>query len=43
MRFEFFMEIAFQVGQIPWGFISQCEIWHVYVYLLAKTLIHIYK
>ena len=23
------MGIAFQIGQILWDFISQCEIWHV--------------
>ena len=29
VRSEFFIGIAFQMGQILWDFISQCEIWHV--------------
>ena len=31
MRFENFMGTGFQVGQILSDFISQCEIWHVYM------------
>ena len=30
MKSELFMGIAFQIGQILWDFISQCEIWHVW-------------
>ena len=26
------MGIGFQMGQILWDFISQCEIWHVWTY-----------
>ena len=31
VRFEFFMETAFEIGQILWDFTSQCEIWHVWI------------
>ena len=29
-RFDNLMGIGFQMGQILWDFISQCEIWHVW-------------
>ena len=29
LRFKNLMGIGFQMGQILWGIISQCEIWHV--------------
>ena len=32
VRFELFMGIAFQMGQILWDFISQCEVWHVWIH-----------
>ena len=31
VRFDNLMGIGFQKGQILWDFISQCEIWHVWV------------
>ena len=38
VRSEFFMGIAFQMGQILWDFISQCGIWHVWCYQFIVTI-----
>ena len=32
---NFFMGIAFQMAQILWDFISQCEIWHVWIFMTS--------
>ena len=36
VRFENHMGTGFQMGQILWDFISQCEIWHVCIKTVKK-------